>query len=307
MCRVLVLALTAGLLGCTGERAARPVSWMERLRPFQADDKDVVQIEVALVEVPAGDRFLNGALWQFVDEQVVPLEKKAQLEENGFRVGQVGAKPPQELLELITQKRTCPAPRRFELHAGRGTCADSVPSPDSGSSRPLELGPPRAKTSFQLHQDEQSSAVELEQAACLLRIVPSLSEDGRTKLTCTPQLRHSGKGLMPWRPLADRSGWALQLQQPTETYAALGWEVSLAPGEFLVVGARFDRPATLGHEAFVRIDEPAPVQRLLFLRTARPGASLDLGLPSAASGGAPSRPPPLALQASWSSVRGACP
>ena len=112
---------------------------------------------------------------------------------------------------------------------------------------------------------------------------------------------------MPWRPLADRSGWTLQLQQPTEAYAALGWEVSLAPGEYLVVGARFDRPGTLGHEAFVRTDEPAPVQRLLFLRTARPGAVLDLGLPSAASDGTSSRPPPLALQASWSSVRGTCP
>ena len=134
MCRVLVLALTAGLLGCIGDRAARPVSWMERLRPFQTDDKEVVQVDVALVEVPASDRFFQGELWQFVDEQVVPLEKKAQLEDNGFRVGQVGSKPPQELLELITQKRTCPAPRRFELHAGRGTR-------DSGSGRPREPCP----------------------------------------------------------------------------------------------------------------------------------------------------------------------
>src|SRR5436305_1342775 len=181
MCRVLVLALTAGLLGVAGERTGRPVSWTERLRPFQADDKDVVQIDVALVEVSAGDRFLNGELWQFVDEQVVPLEKKAQLEENGFRVGQVGSKPPQELLELLTQNRTCPAPRRCELRAGK-------------AGRPLELGPPRAKTSFRLYQGEQSSAVEREQATCCLLVVPSLDEEGRTKLTCTPQVRHAGKG-----------------------------------------------------------------------------------------------------------------
>src|SRR5438874_10248217 len=142
MCRVLVLALTAGLLGCTGDRAARPVSWMERLRAFQTDDKEVVQVDVALVEVPASDRFFQGDLWQFVDEQVVPLEKKAQLEENGFRVGQVGAKPPQELLELLTQNRTCPAPRRCELRAGK-------------AGRPLELGPPREKTSFRLYLEEQ--------------------------------------------------------------------------------------------------------------------------------------------------------
>src|SRR3954447_8347940 len=106
MCRVLVLALTAGLLGCIGQRAGRPVSWMERLRPFQAADKDVVQGDVALVEIPAPARFLNDQTWQFVHEPVVPLEKKAQREDNRSRVGQLGAKPPQELLELLTQKRT---------------------------------------------------------------------------------------------------------------------------------------------------------------------------------------------------------
>src|SRR5438874_739830 len=83
------------------------------------------------------------------------------------------------------------------------------------AARPLELGPPREKTSFRLYQEAQSSAVEREQATCCLLVVPSLDEEGRTKLTCTPQVRHAGKGMMPWRPLADRSGWSRQVQQPT--------------------------------------------------------------------------------------------
>jgi hypothetical protein len=292
-CRVLVLALTAGMLGCSGERAAHPVSWMERLRPFQsAGEQDVVQMDVALIEVPAGDRFLNSELWQFVDEQVVPLETKAVLEDNGFRVGEVGAKPPQELLELLTQKRTNPSPHRLALRAGK-------------EGRPLELGPLRARVVFRLSQGEPSVPIELEQAQCSLLVMPALGENGQTKLTFTPQVQHAGKGLMPWRPSAGRSGWALQLQQPTEAYPALGWEVSLAPGEFLVVGARYDRPDTLGHQAFVRPDEPVPVQRLLMIRTERPGLGFDFRPSSAgAEGNTPSRPPPLALQASWSSVRG---
>src|SRR5205809_431606 len=125
MGRMLVLVLLAGLLGCTGERAAHSGSWTERLRLFQANnDQDV-----------------------------------------------------------------------------------------------LELGPPRQKTAFQLYQEESATPVELEQAACSLLVVPSLDEEGRTRLTCTPQIRHAGKGLMPWRPRADRSGWTLQMQQPTEAYA----------------------------------------------------------------------------------------
>ena len=44
-----------------------------------------------------------------------------------------------------------------------------------------------------------------------------------------------------------------------EKIADLGWEVTMAPGEYLVIGAREDRPGTLGHQAFVRPDESVPV------------------------------------------------
>src|SRR5262245_49837378 len=235
-CRVLVLALAVGVLGCTGERVVHPVSWMERLRPFHsAGEQDVVQIDVALIEVPAGDNFLNGDLWQFVDEQVVPLETKALLEDNGFRVGEVGARPPQELLELLTEKRTNPDPHRLLLRAGQ-------------SDRSLDLGPARVKSSFQIHQGEQSPVLNLDDAQWSLLTVPELLKDGRVRLTFTPQVRYTDRERMPWRPRADHAGWTRETQA-TETYAGLGWDVTLAPGEFLVIGARYDRPGTLGHEA----------------------------------------------------------
>jgi hypothetical protein len=103
------------------------------------------------------------------------------------------------------------------------------------------------------------------------------------------------------RPSVDRSGiysWMLQEQRPTETYAHLSWEVTLAPNEYVVVGGRLDQPQTLGHQFFIRGDEPNPVQRLLVIRTAR----LQPGLESADD---PSlhRNPPLALQAAMTGSR----
>ncbi len=289
--RVLLLALAAGVLaGCASQEPARPASWLQRFRPFQGA-ADVVQMDVALVEVPAGDHFLNGELWAFVDEHAVPLKEKTRLEDNGLRVGQVADTPPDGLLQLLTEKRSCPSPRRVHLPAGKG-------------GRPLDLGPVRQRCSFRLDRGAGAAGVELEQAQFSVFVEPGLAEGGGARLTFTPRVRHAGKGPAAWRPREDRSGWSLQTERPPESYDELSWAVTLAPNEYVVVGARYDRPGTLGHEAFVRTDEAAPVQRLLVIRAARPGAAPSL---PPASGGNPSRPPPLALQAGWSSVRATAP
>jgi hypothetical protein len=286
-CRVVALVLVVGTLsGCLGSESSGR-KWIANWRPFQGvQGPDVVQMDVALLEVPVGDRYVNDELWGLADEQVVSLETKARLEDNGLRVGQVSAAPPAGLHELLTSGRSSPNPRRVQLHSGK-------PSP------PQLLGPAREHLHFELRLGGPSETVELKQALAGLVVVPTLTEDGRTRLRFTPQVRHAAEGGLPWKPRADLAAWTLQSGHAEETYAGLRWEVTLAPGEYVVIGARFDRPGTLGHETFVRADEPVPVQRLLVIRTARPAPSV-----SAATHG---KAPPLALQANWSSVRGACP
>ena len=121
------------------------------------------------------------------------------------------------------------------------------------------------------------------------------------RLQFTPQILHGESTLTP-RPNADRSGWELQAQQPTENYAALSFEVTLAPNEFLVIGAGSDRPETLGYQCFVRPDESAPVQRLLVIRTGRMAQNESVTNSEDASP-FPSAAPPLAIQAALTSGR----
>jgi hypothetical protein len=80
--------------------------------------------------------------------------------------------------------------------------------------------------------------------------------------------------------------------------------VSLEPNEYVVVGARSDRPGTLGHQAFVRRDEATPVQRLLVIRTGRMAPSVTAALASSDEDEEAMPTPSLALQASCSAVRG---
>jgi hypothetical protein len=285
--RVPLLALlAAALTGCATHKPLTSVSLLQR-PSFQQQESDAVQMEVALVEAPAGDRFLNSGLWTFVDEQVIAPEKKDRLESSGFRVGQAGATLPDELRELLESERSCPSPRRFLLHSG-------------GTGKLIELGPLLAQCRFELPQGEQGAVVELEKAECCLLVTPTLTEDGRTRLTFTPQVKHAARGAMPWRPKADLSGWMRQGQEAVESYPAMTWEVTLEPGQYALVGTRWDCPGLLGHTCFVRTDEPTPVQRLLVIRTARPAA------PAFGPVGNVSRPPPLALHVNWT-ARGVAP
>jgi hypothetical protein len=273
----------------------RSTAWLDRLRSFQGPSgAEVVQLDVALLECPVGDRYINQELWTLIDEQVIALERKAILEDNGFRVGQVGGIPPAGLQALLASERNCPKPRRLQTHANTPT--------------PVVLGPAVPSCRLEVHQDGKLVPVELKDAQCTLQVVPSLLEEGRTRLHFTPQIQHGAARLFP-QPAEDRSGLVLKDQRPTEEYPAVGWDVTLAPGQYVVVGTRFDRPGTLGYQCFFRGDEPRPVQRLLVICAGRSAAGLEPETDPDSGNEDPSfsRSPPLALQASCTTARGSGP
>jgi hypothetical protein len=294
--QALMLGLLTGLfLGCASDRPARPISWLDRWRPFRGPAAaDVIEVRVALVERPPDDPFLNEELWSFADEQIIPLERKAALEENGFRVGQVGGNTPAGLLTLLTSARSNVNPRCLYVHSGQPV--------------PVALGPIAPSCSFRLQQDIELTNVTVEKAQCALKMVPSLTSDGRTCLQFTPQVHYGEKALVP-QAAEDGSGFILQEEWPTKSYSGLAWEVTLAANQYVVVGARCDGPQTLGYQCFLRRHESVPVQRLLVIRAGRLTAVSPSEILAESSDEelSPSRTPPLALQAAWTKARGCGP
>jgi hypothetical protein len=289
-----VLALLAGAVaGCFTGQTERCVCG---LTPGGAlggpAGEDVVQIDVAVVERPLGDRYLNGDLWQLADEQSCwkgEQERKLVVEGNGFRVGQVGGLPPAALQGLLTSPRTCPDPHRLTVPAGQPTT--------------LSLGPVCKRCRFLLRRGPEVAAVELADAECLLEVVPTLTDDGRTLLHFTPCVRHGRPRMVPYAT-QDPSGWRrweCMARQPEEAYPVLSWELSVAPNEYVVVGTLLGPADTLGQRCFAEGDGAEGVQRLLVLRTGRslpPAAPADEEL---------ARSPPIALRAAWGAARGKAP
>jgi hypothetical protein len=285
-CQAVALALLAGpLAGCF------PVAPQQSSSPYgpptfaSPGGRDAVQLEVAVLERPVGDRFINRDLWELADEEA-NLDRKVALESNGFRVCQIGGTPPARLLALLRSERSCANPRRLSLAAGKAT--------------PVVLGPVWPRCDFELHRGALAVPVELSQAQCQLQVVPA-PEDGKVNLSFTPVVKHGETSMRPCA-VAQADGsrrWELQTEQPCESYPWLNWELAVLPTEYVIVGTMLERPGTLGHRCFLETEGQSPVQRLLVLRAGRSATE-------AWGEELQGRAPPLALQAG-SSARGTAP
>jgi hypothetical protein len=282
--QAVVLVVLSGLFsGCFTTPPERSVSLFGDGASFDGPTgPNVVAMDIALIERPVGDRYLNEELWTLADEQRVNLELKMLLEANGFRICQIGGLPPAGLQALLTSPRSNP-----DAHHLRW-CA--------GSPKSVALGPVAKHCVFQLEQGEGKQEIDLEDAQCLLEVRPTL-EDERIHLQFTPRIKHGKASLKP-RPVQEQGGarrWEWDAQEPNETYDWLSWELTVAPNEYVVVGTRLDRPGTLGQACFLTTPNGAPIQRLLVLRTGRAASTAAETVTKA---------PPLAVQASWTSARG---
>ena len=144
---VLLMGLFFG--GCILEGPT--TSWLGRPRVFQGPSgSDVIQLDVAVLEGPVGNRAFNHDLWRVTDEQGIAPETQTVLEENGLRVGQIGGIAPQELQTLLTSERSCVRSRRIQLR--------------SGTPHKLVLGPALSKGHFVLHDKGRDTGVNLDQA-----------------------------------------------------------------------------------------------------------------------------------------------
>jgi hypothetical protein len=253
------------VVGCLGPGGTVPDAPVTALKPVLGPQgADAVGLQVAVLEVPVGDRYVNGQLWATIDEQVVAPDRRSALDDNGFRVGVVGPRP-DKFDELLNSPRANPEgnSRWIQLRAGH--------------ARVLPLGAPRSVCQFRLVTDGQHGTVTaFEKAQCGLQVTPTPTADGVT-LAFVPLVQHGTRS--PWSAPLDGD----DTPQPADRFPALGWEVTVAAKELVIVGTRFDKAGTLGHACLIDADAAKPVQRLLVIQAVRP-ANPEAGVRSQESG-----------------------
>jgi hypothetical protein len=250
-------------------------------------DSEIVLLDVRVLERPVGDPFINQELWQHTDELVVDLDRKAAVEDNGFRVGQIVGMTPGKFQDLLKSERYCVNPRRHVIPSGH--CVTPY------------LGPAWSRAEFVLQHGKETQQVALERARFGLEVKATLAGDGKTRLSFTPKVEN-GETVLPFQPDPEQQAWTMRVDKPCRNYPELGWDVWLAPGEYLVIGGILPKEKSLGHRSFVQ-EDGNPMQRLLVLCTSRALNAGDAGEPAQESSTRSHSSPCLAVQASMSAVR----
>lgn len=236
----LLLALAAGCLPFRGERSAR--SLIQSVNPFGLATpvtKDKVVVRSVLLERPTGDPYLTSELWASTMKPLPP-ETAALLAENGIRVGKFASNAPAELLERI--------------NAGDGAVRPNESTANLGEAKVLPINGPVPQASFQIFDDIGAKPAwhELAQAQFGYAVTAAPAEGGRLKLSFEPKAQHGQR--QGWlRPTLDGTGFTRLDGKEAERFPKLAFDVTVLPGEYLVIGPT-DRPASLAGGAWFVAD-----------------------------------------------------
>jgi hypothetical protein len=200
-----------------------------------------IPLEVLFVRCTADDRQLREAVWDHVDEQAIPAERRRALNANGLRVGVVTGQLPNAFAERLAA-------------SSEDEPAGDVAGVDTARSRRiLQLLPGRH--SELVTATRLPSLVLMEQCAGevrgatfhdatpLLAIEARPAADGRVRLEAVPEIKH-GPVEKSW---AGEDGmFRLEAGQRRHRMEHLAVDVTLPTGGLLLVGCAGDPATTVG-------------------------------------------------------------
>jgi len=258
----LLMVAMGTIHGCAHSIGFEPGQWINGKRNQSlkgVEGEDAVMVCLAVVERPMNDPYIHTTLWEMVDEQVIPFEKKIGLAENGIRAGVLGGQPPQAFLDILGSDRSCINPRQIQTRLNQPVLAT--------------IGTTRDELRYQVRSPSDSESCQQTNATCQWEVIIKPGEPGKLKVALCPQVKHGETQMRP-RAVQDKTGiltWQLQTQQQFERYPACQFEMDVRQGEFVLVGAYGENATTIGSSWFRQPDPRGSVQRLLVIRTARMG------------------------------------
>ena len=212
-----------------------------------------VVLTTGLIELPPGDPYLSAGLWQDAADPL-PHKLSAVLLRNGLRVGVLGGLKP---------------PRFDALLAGEHTFRDATHRTlPAGVAKVIPVNGPAERVAVAHFADLTGRGTPLTMAAaeCGLSVSGGPAAGG-VGLRFEPVAQHGEKGL---GVRLSAGGLTRDDHRPREGFPALAFEVTLAPGDHLVVGCVADPGDTVGGGWFLDAGPTRARQRVLVVRADAP-------------------------------------
>ena len=251
------VALVAALPGCVGDEKLAP-TMHDSFRLDTESFGDRALLDVALVQAPLGDAFLDQRIWAGADQMICPADKRDLLEANGLRFGVLVGAPPAGLMNLLQTERTC-----VERH-GRFA--------PSGVTLNQPLLTAKETVACRIQHLGRLETAALDRPIFSLDFTPKRLGPSTIRLRIVPRIE-TGDKLTMYKAVPEESKWALDTKRAGQSLIELGFDVDLLMNQILLIGCRSDCEETFGYGGFVRVDGPEPMQRLLVVRHLRPNAT----------------------------------
>ena len=269
----LVSLLVAGTAGCA---PLLPLG-ESPLSPAQMSPDSVV-LDIVFVRLPVQQPDEVATLWSQLDEQQLPASLRQRLARNGFRVGVAGAQLPPALERLIDEatplgEEIATTPPPAESNTASVTVTDFQSRP-ALSRRHLQLrdgleaeivasGIYPSLPLLEPDADGQLGGRRYDKAQGVFNLKAFTEADGCVRLDLRPELQY-GEPQQEIRPDAGR--WLMQSRRRRHAIDNLQIDVSLAPGEMLVLAAHPDDTASAGHYFFTEASGAGTTGKLLLIR-----------------------------------------
>jgi hypothetical protein len=266
-CASLLVALSlAALAGCT---QIQPIKKLPLSVPTLA--KNSVVLDVLFVRFPAGDKDLNGPVWQEIDELHFSADDRRRLASNGLRAGVISGPLPLKIESLLklTDK---PSPEVEE--AGEQVDIERTPVV---KQRQLRVQAGRRSNIITMGETERVPEMSLllcgddgqvkgrtfrdVMGLFALRSFPQ--GDGGVRLEFVPELEHGSaqKKFVPGDGM-----FKVEFGPPHEVIDDLKLSAVLTTGQFLAVSCVPQRSGSLGYRFFTEEKGDAAMQKLLLIR-----------------------------------------
>lgn len=236
----LLLNWSAGWLSDEGMSASDPSASKNVLGKIPTSRTAVV-LEIVFVERPLHDPLLGPLLWDEVDQiGSLPPADRAALAQVGFRVGRVGANPPQALQTLmgLATELTDSDEKRL---VGRRVVLPS------GAETEINTGTPQSLATINVPVAKGMELKSYENVRGVFRMKAKRLQDGWARIEFLPELHH---GRVVSRPTAERGTWHLQTAQAIERLYRHKFSLDLNMGEMVVITAEMEANDSLGQHFF---------------------------------------------------------